>query len=190
MSWIDSRQGRLSIAGVTIALAGTVCLGGCSDVTGMAVMKPVPTNASGKPILIFTPCGGVPAAVLRKQLLDSVPVGTTARSNSDGFESRACVYRAANRRYEVEIVAANDSLAIEEKEISQRGQTLSVAGRRARWFDLTIPGRQGECAIDIAATTGIYGVRVITKGADYGRYRNCFSMVDHYTEAFVRFFPQ
>lgn len=42
----------------------------------------------------------------------------------------------------------------------------------------------------IAATTGTYGVRVVANGRNYGQHRNCFSAVDHYAEAFVRFFPQ
>lgn len=152
-------------------------------------MKPVSTNASGKPVLIFAPCDGIPTAVLKEQQLDTLPVGAITRSNRDGFESKACIYRAESRRYEVEVVAANDSTASEGIAIRRRSQALSIAGRKAKWFDVTIPDREVECSIDITATTGIYEVRVIPKGPDYGQYGKCFSVVDHYAQAFVRFFP-
>ncbi|SHU73652.1 Protein of uncharacterised function (DUF3558) [Mycobacteroides abscessus subsp. abscessus] len=183
---MSNQQVRTAAATVLVAFA----VASCSTVAGTAIRAPVPINAAGLPQVFVRPCEQVPPLVLRQQLLDPSPAVASKHTTRRGTETRTCTYRSADRRQHVTIIASNSTLDHEQADRPQaHGRDLILGGRRAVSFELIDPTPPNACEIDIAATTGIYGVQLSAASAEYSPYRDCASAAQHYAEAFLPYLP-
>lgn len=162
----------------------------CSAVAGTATRAPVPTNRAGLARVFVQPCEQIPHLVLRQQLLDSSPAVVSKHTTASGTETRACTYRSTDRSQHITIIASNNML--DQGQTSLLGtdrHALTIGGRRAVSFVLPNSVQTHACEVDLAATTGIYGVQLSTTTTDYAPYRGCVAAAEHYAQAFTPYFP-
>ncbi|SLF47676.1 DUF3558 family protein [Mycobacteroides abscessus] len=178
------RARNATIAAIAFALTS------CSAVTGTAIRAPVPTNAAGLPQIFMRPCEQVPHLVLRQQLLDPSPEIASKHTTRSGTETWTCTYQSTDRRQHVTIIASNNTLdhGQADQPYAHR-QDLTIGGRRAASFRLPSMAQTHACEVDIAATTGIYGVQLSAASTEYSPYRDCAFAALHYTEAFLPYLP-
>ncbi|MDO3340054.1 DUF3558 family protein [Mycobacteroides abscessus subsp. abscessus] len=175
---------RAAMAAITLTLAS------CSAVAGTATRAPVPTNGAGLARVFVRPCEQIPHLVLRQQLLDPSPAVVSKHTTASGTETRACTYRSTDRRQHITIIASNNML--DQGQTSLLGadrHELTIGGRRAVSFMLPNSVQPHACEVDLAATTGIYGVQLSTTTTDYAPYRGCVAAAEHYAQAFTPYFP-
>lgn len=168
----------------------TLTLASCSAVAGTATRAPVPTNGAGLARVVVRPCEQIPHLVLRQQLLDPSPAVASKHTTRSGTETRTCTYRSTDRRQHITIIASNNVL--DRGHASLLGadrHDLTIGGRRAVSFVLPTSVQTHACEVDLAATTGIYGVQLGTAAADYTPYRNCAAAAEHYAQAFAPYLP-
>ncbi|WP_052618629.1 DUF3558 family protein, partial [Mycobacteroides abscessus] len=136
------------------------------------------------------PCEQIPHLVLRQQLLDPSPAVVSKHTTASGTETRACTYRSTDRSQHITIIASNNML--DQGQTSLLGtdrHALTIGGRRAVSFVLPNSVQTHACEVDLAATTGIYGVQLSTTTTDYAPYRGCVAAAEHYAQAFTPYFP-
>ncbi|MGH3723253.1 MAG: DUF3558 domain-containing protein [Mycobacterium sp.] len=179
-----------AITGFAI-LAPAVLIGAsCTAVDGTAMRAPIPTNITGRPSVTFRPCDEMPVGVLRQLRLDQSPTAFSSQSSKTGFQSKTCTYRPLSRQYRVVIVVANYTLGAHQNDLTHRDkQAFTLDGRRALSYGISGEPGTFSCEVDVAATTGIFGVRIATNTGKYGPYADCPSTARHHLDAFLPYFP-
>lgn len=157
--------------------------------TAAATTTAVATNKAGLPAITFDPCTQLPASVIAAQKLDKRP--PRPERISDGkTESNICRYLSW-AGYGVSVWASNYTIEMDKKVPGHWGfQEFDINGRRALSFYLSAEPEQNTCNIEVAATTGIYGVKVDSAHAGYGDYPDCLTTARAHLDAFLPYFPQ
>ncbi|AKC38722.1 DUF3558 domain-containing protein [Mycobacteroides chelonae] len=173
-----------------LALVSTgVVLAACGpSVPGTPVTSPLPTNDKGHTRITFDPCKEIPANVIAQQKLDSRPPEPNS-INGGGVENYLCKYRAQSGYY-LSISASNYTLEMDKKDTTHWGyRDFEINGRKALSFYLSTQPRKDGCAIDVAASTGVYGVLVSDGLNGFDPYPDCLSAAQANIEAFMPYFP-
>lgn len=175
---------RAAMAAITLTLAS------CSAVAGTATRAPVPTNGAGLARVFVRPCEQIPHLVLRQQLLDPSPAVVSKHTTRSGTETRTCTYRSTDDSQHITIIASNSLLNQgQARLLGADRHALTIGGRRAVSFVLPNSVQTHACEVDLAATTGIYGVQLSTADTDYTPHRGCLAAAEHYAQAFAPYFP-
>lgn len=164
-------------------------LAGCADpVPGAPVMSPISTNTSGRIRITVDPCTIVPANIIEKQQLNKGTPRSDSQTNGD-IENVFCKYRSQNEYY-LTVAASNYTLEMLKKTTNHWGQSeFELNGRRVlRSYTSPQPDKQA-CAMDVAASTGVYGVVLGTIHNDFSPYPDCLTAARANLEAFLPYFP-
>lgn len=151
---------------------------------------PIPTNVAGRPSVTFRPCDEIPVGILRQLRLDQGPATFSSQSSKTGVQSKTCTYRPVSRQYRVVIVASDYTLGTDQDDPTHRDQqAFALDGRRALSYGISGEPGTFSCEVDVAATTGIFGVQVATVTGKYGPFPDCPSTARHHLDAFLPYFP-
>lgn len=179
----------------TASLATAVLISGCTTpIAGRPTMSPVVTNSAGRPFLDIDPCDSIPADVFAGQNINPMVAGNAAHSAAAGDEIRICFHRSIDRRHVIGIVVSNEKFGHPEISISD-SNGLTVRGRRAIGFTILDSGATDveSCEIDVAATTGRFGVQMVAHVSPHGEsfrpHSDCLSAANYYADIFAPYFP-
>lgn len=162
---------------------------GCSSpITGTAVTSQLPTNSKGRVDITFDPCKEIPANIIEQLQLDRKPPRPDAQSDGD-IETVFCKYYSRTR-YLLTVAASNYTLDMLKKANNHWGyEDLEVGGRHALFAYRGTPPEKDSCVINLAATTGVYGVAVSTSHEDFTPYPDCMTAVRKNIDALLPYFP-
>ncbi|MBB4855145.1 hypothetical protein HNP40_002537 [Mycobacteroides chelonae] len=155
--------------------------------TATTTTSAIATNAAGRPKITYEPCKEIPATVVAQQKLDRRPPEPDRRTDGE-TENNTCGY-LAQARYGVTVTASNYTLDMDKKDPAHWGFTdLEISGRKALSYYL-FQGDTNTCAIDLQATTGVYGVMVDSATGKFGQFPDCLTAARAHLEAFLPHFP-
>lgn len=173
---------------LALACTGLLLISCGPSVSGTPVTSPLPTNDKGHTRITYDPCKEIPASVIAQQKLDSRPPQPNS-INGGGVENYLCKYRAQSGYY-LSISASNYTLEMDKKDTTHWGyRDFEINGRKALSFYLSAQPRKDGCAIDVAASTGVYGVLVSDGLNGFDPYPDCLSAAQANIEAFMPYFP-
>ncbi|ORB53611.1 hypothetical protein BST43_17635 [Mycobacteroides saopaulense] len=159
-----------------------------SPISGVPVTSPLPTNSKGHTRITYEPCNEIPARVIAQQQLDSRPPEPNS-INGAGVENYLCKYRAQSGYY-LSVSASNYTLETDRQDATHWGyRDFEINGRKALSFYVSAPPRKDGCAIDVAASTGVYGVLVTDGLNGFAPYPDCLAAAQANIEAFMPYFP-
>lgn len=173
---------------VIVALAVLLVSACGSPVAGLAEPQPTPTNKAGLPSITFDPCKEIPADVIRAEGLDRK--APKPNRISDGkIETNTCMYTPRDGVYRIDAEASNYTLEMDKADTDHGDfQDFDVKGRKALSY-LNVKGQPNACAIDVAATTGVYGVLVSSADGNFAPFADCLSTAKKHLDAFLPYFP-
>ncbi|WP_234783932.1 DUF3558 domain-containing protein [Mycobacteroides immunogenum] len=168
---------------------------GCTISTeGEALIAPISTNDADMPSISDIRCDFLPEDTLVSHGIRPHLSGEYSHTTTSGLEKKICYHRAIDRRFTVGFVASNERFARAEISVSNaRGTT--VHGRHALAFPIVDDARAEVeiCEVDIAASTGRFGVRMETPasshGASFAPYEYCLESAKFLADAFAPYFP-
>ncbi|PVA35734.1 DUF3558 domain-containing protein [Mycobacteroides abscessus] len=147
----------------------------------------IATNAAGRPKITYEPCKEIPATVVAQQKLDRRPPEPDRRTDGE-TENNTCGY-LAQARYGVTVTASNYTFDMDKKDPAHWDfKDLEINGRKALSYYL-FQGDTNTCAIDLQATTGVYGVMVDSATGKFGEFPDCLTAARAHLEAFLPHFP-
>lgn len=151
--------------------------------------SPIPKNGGGRTHITFDPCKDIPASVISQlQLDDGAPRPDT---QTDGeIENVFCKYHSRGSYY-LTIAASNYTLDMLKKAGNLWGfQDLQIGGRPALFGYRTPEPNTESCSLNIAASTGVYGVLVGTGRDSFAPFPDCLTAARTNAETLVAYFPQ
>jgi Protein of unknown function (DUF3558) len=176
----------LTVAACTSPVTGTPTT---SPTPTAATSSPIPTNQSGRVHITFEPCKDIPADIIKDLRLDRSPPRPDTQTDGE-IENVFCKYRSQGKYY-LTIAASNHTLETLKK--SNRGWDLKefeIGGRQAiSTFDSPQPSTD-DCSINVAASTGVYGVLVGTADHSFDPYPDCMTAARANTEALLPYLPR
>lgn len=138
--------------------------------------------------ITFDPCKDIPTDVIHSEGLDRKP--PRPETISDGkIENITCTYVPRDSVYRVVISASNYTFEMDRAD-SDHGdfQESEVGGRKVLSYSLHA-GDPKSCAIDVAATTGVYGVMVNSADGNFAPFADCLSTARKHLDALISYFP-
>nr|WP_134085624.1 DUF3558 domain-containing protein [Mycobacteroides salmoniphilum] len=175
----------LVLAGCSSTISGSET----ASTSGSATTSQPPTGAAGHAPVKFDPCKDIPANVIAQLQLDD---GTPRPDSQNGGEIKNvfCMYHSRGDYY-LTIAASNYTLDMLKNAGNYWGfQDLEIGGRPAL-FGYRMPEPSVDsCALNIAASTGVYGVMVGTARHSFAPYPDCLAVARTNAEALVPYFPQ
>ncbi|WP_234797128.1 DUF3558 family protein [Mycobacteroides chelonae] len=164
-------------------------LAGCADpVPGAPVTSPVSTNTAGRIHITVDPCTIVPASVIERQQLNKGTPRSDSQTNGD-LENVFCKYRSQNEYY-LTVSASNYTLEMLKKTANHWDQSeFELNGRRVLSAYTSPQPEKHACSMDVAASTGVYGVVLGTIHDDFSPYPDCLTAARANLEAFLPYFP-
>ncbi|WP_078354275.1 MULTISPECIES: DUF3558 family protein [Mycobacteroides] len=164
-------------------------LAGCADpVPGAPVTSPVSTNTAGRIHITVDPCTIVPASVIERQQLNKGTPRSDSQTNGD-IENVFCKYRSQNEYY-LTVSASNYTLEMLKKTANHWDQSeFELNGRRVLSAYTSPQPEKHACSMDVAASTGVYGVVLGTIHDDFSPYPDCLTAARANLEAFLPYFP-
>jgi Protein of unknown function (DUF3558) len=176
----------LTVAACTSPVTGTPTT---SPTPTAATSSPIPTNQSGRVHITFEPCKDIPADIIKDLRLDRSPPRPDTQTDGE-IENVFCKYRSQGKYY-LTIAASNHTLETLKK--SNRGWDLKefeIGGRQAiSTFDSPQPSTD-DCSINVAASTGVYGVLVGTADHSFDPYPDYMTAARANTEALLPYLPR
>lgn len=159
-----------------------------SPVSGTPVTSPLPTNDKGHTRITYDPCKEIPASVIAQQQLDAQSPEPNS-INGGGVENYLCQYKARTGYY-IQVSASNYTLDMDKKDTTHWGyRDFEINGRKALSYYLSTPPSKDGCAIDVAASTGVYGVLVSDGLNGFAPFPDCLSAAQANIEALMPYFP-
>lgn len=184
---------RMAVGAVlTLLLAGcssTISGSGTTSTSNSVAPSQPPTSTAGHTSVKFDPCKDIPANVITQLQLDD---GSPRPDSQDAGEIKNvfCMYHSRGDYY-LTIAASNYTLDMLKKAGNYWGfQDLEIGGRRALFGYRTPEPSVDSCALNIAASTGVYGVMVGTARHSFAPYPDCLTAARTNAEALVPYFPQ
>lgn len=173
---------------LALACAGMVLIACGPPISGTPVASPLPTNDKGHTRITYEPCKEIPASVIAQQQLDAQPPEPNS-INGGGVENYLCQYKSRSGYY-LQVSASNYTLDMDKRDTSHWGyRDFEINGRKALSYYLTPPPRTNGCAIDVAASTGVYGVLVSDGLNGFAPYPDCLATAQANIEALMPYFP-
>ena len=174
----------LSLAGCSSTISGTAT----TSTSDSATTTRVPTTTAGPAPITFDPCKDIPASVVAQLGLVGPPRPDS--QSGGGTENVFCMYDSTGA-YFLTIAASNYTLDQWRKANNYWGyQELEIGGRPSL-FGYGKPEPDTEsCAINIAASTGVYGVLVGTAHHSFAPYPGCLDAARKSAEILVPYLPQ
>lgn len=180
-----------------IALIFAITLGGCSGKTSgsattstsdSAATKPTSSTTTSRSTTAFDPCKDIPAEVITRLGLVGPPRPDS--QSGGGTENVFCMYDSSGG-YFLTIAASNYTLDKLRNANNHWGyRDLEIGGRQAL-FGYGKPEPDTEsCALNIAASTGVYGVLIGTAHHSFAPYTDCLDAARKTAEALVPYFPE
>lgn len=172
------------------AAALAILAAGCSDpVAGTAVTSSPTTNKSGLAHVTFDPCKDIPASVITELQLDRKPPRSDTQTDGD-IENVFCKYYPRGE-YLLTIAASNYTLDMLKQAGNQFGyQELVMGGRKMLFAYRTRPPDTSSCTLNVAATTGLYGVLIDSSPNEFAPYPDCMTAARKNMEGLLPYFPQ
>ncbi|CPR80782.1 Protein of uncharacterised function (DUF3558) [Mycobacteroides abscessus subsp. abscessus] len=175
----------------------TMLLTGCSStISGSGTTSISDSDAPSQPTSTtehtsakFDPCTDIPANVIAQLQLDN---GTPRPDSQNGGEIKNvfCMYHSRGDYY-LTVAASNYTLDMLRKADNYWGfQDLEIGGRPALFGYRTPEPSVDSCALNIAASSGVYGVMVGTARHSFAPYPDCLTAARTNAEALVSYFPQ
>lgn len=183
---------------VAIGTVLTLLLAGCSSTTSGSGITSAPdsdapsqppTSTAAQASVKFDPCKDIPTNVITQLQLDN---GAPRPDSQNGSEIKNvfCMYHSRGDYY-LTVAASNYTLDMLKKADNYWGfQDLEIGGRRALFGYRTPEPNVDSCALNIAASTGVYGVMVGTARHSFAPYPDCLTAARTNAEALVPYFPQ
>ncbi|WP_272868811.1 DUF3558 family protein [Mycobacteroides salmoniphilum] len=180
----------------TVAALKTALLASCSHtsiqpnagtVAATTTTSAVANNAGGRPIIAYEPCREIPATAVAQQKLDRRRLEPDRRTDGK-TENNTCGY-LAQARYGVTVTASNYTLDMDKTDSTHWDfKNLEINGRKALSYYL-FQRDTSTCAIDLQATTGVYGVMVDSATGKFGEFPDCLTAARAHLDAFLPYFP-
>ncbi|MUM16002.1 DUF3558 domain-containing protein [Mycobacteroides sp. CBMA 271] len=169
-------------------MLGLATLSCAEPVVGTPTTSPLPTNESGHTRIEWEPCTEIPSSVITQQQLDSRPPERKSLG-STGVMVIRCNYRARTGYY-ISAYASNYTLEMDKKDDTHWDyRDLEINGRKALSYYVSSRPKTDGCAIDVAATTGLYGVLLSEGINDFAPYPDCLAAARANIEALLPYFP-
>lgn len=186
-----SRYTRPAVAVLTAGLLASCSHAGIQPsaltTTTATTTSTVAKNAAGRSKITYEPCKEIPASIVAQQKLDRRPPEPDRRTDGE-TENNTCGY-LAQARYGVTATASNYTLDMDKKDPAHWGfKDLEINGRKALSYYL-FQGDSNTCAIDLQASTGVYGVMVDSATGKFGEFPNCPTAAQAHLDAFLPYFP-
>lgn len=180
------------LVGVIFALVLTSC---STQVPGAPVTssKPtttsqLPTNANGRVHITFDPCKDIPAAAIQQLQLDAKPPRSDTQSDGD-IENVFCKYYPRGE-YLLTLAASNYTLEMLRQSNNEWGyQDLEIGGRKALFGYRSVQPKTDSCALNISASTGVYGVLISSSPGEFAPYPDCLTAARKNAEGLVPYLP-
>ncbi|WP_083337869.1 DUF3558 domain-containing protein [Mycobacteroides franklinii] len=176
----------ITVAGCSPSVPGAATTSSTPTSSGTSS---IPTNSGGRAHITFDPCKDVPAGVIAQlQLDDGTPRPDT---QTDGeIENVFCKYHSRGSYY-LTIAASNYTLDMLKNAGNLWGfQELQIGGRPALFGYRTPEPNKESCSLNIAASTGVYGVLVGTGRDSFSPFPDCLTAARTNAETLVAYFPQ
>lgn len=150
----------------------------------------MPTNKSGPTDIDWDPCKAIPASTITQLQLDSrPPEPDSLGKGGTGVQVVRCKYRAQSGYY-LSVNASNYTLDMDKKDPDHWDyQDFEINGRKALSYILSPRPRTTGCAIDVSASTGVYGVLVNQGVNGFAPYPDCLTAARKNVEALLPYFP-
>ncbi|WP_234802715.1 DUF3558 domain-containing protein [Mycobacteroides salmoniphilum] len=180
------------LASLMIASAG--CSGSIPGTavtsSGSAVASQLPTNTAGRARITFDPCKDIPAGVIADLQLDAKPPRPDTQTDGD-IENVFCKYYPKAPHYLLTVAASNYTLDMLKKTNNEWGyQEFEVNGRKMLFGYRSPQPETNSCALNVAATTGVYGVLAVGVHNDFTPFPDCLTAVKRNMEGLLPYFPQ
>ncbi|MUM22503.1 DUF3558 domain-containing protein [Mycobacterium sp. CBMA271] len=177
----------LAVAGCATPISGSPA---SAPAGSLAVSStPTTTTPTGLPHVTFDPCKDVPASVIAQLQLDERPPRLDTQTDGQ-IENVFCKLHSRGDYY-LTIAASNYTLDNLRKADNYWGyQELVIGGRRALFGYGKPEPNADSCALNIAASTGVYGVLVGTGDDSFAPYSDCLTAARTNAEALAPYFPR
>ncbi|MGV0901537.1 DUF3558 domain-containing protein [Mycobacteroides chelonae] len=185
-----SRLAAVSVLALVLAgCSSTISGSGIASTPGSASTSQPSTSTAGHSPVKFDPCKDIPANIITQLQLDD---GAPRADSQNGGEIKNvfCMYHSRGDYY-LTIAASNYTLDMLKKAGNYWGfQDLEIGGRPAL-FGYRMPEPSVDsCALNIAASTGVYGVMVGTARHSFAPYPDCLTAARTNAEVLAPYFPQ
>ncbi|MUM16003.1 DUF3558 domain-containing protein [Mycobacterium sp. CBMA271] len=169
-------------------MLGLATLSCTEPVVGTPTTSPLPTNKSGHTRITWEPCTEIPSSVIAEQQLDARPPERKSLG-TDGVMVIGCKYKSRTGYY-FTIDASNYTLKMDKKDDTHWDyRDFEINGRTALSYYVSSRPHTDGCAIDVAATTGLYGVMVSDGNNGFAPYPDCLAAARANIEALLPYFP-
>ncbi|WP_164910440.1 DUF3558 family protein [Mycobacteroides franklinii] len=156
--------------------------------SGPPATSQLPTNAKGRVHITFDPCKDIPSSVVQQLQLDAKPPRSDTQSDGD-TENVFCKYYPRGE-YLLTLAASNYSLDMLRQANNEWGyQELEIGGRKALFGYRSKQPETDSCALNISATTGVYGVLISSSPGEFAPYPDCLTAARKNAEGLVPYLP-
>lgn len=178
---------RLAVlASLILTLAG--CAGSVPEAPVTSLVSTNTTNTAGRIHITVDPCTIVPASVIERQQLNKGTPRSDSQTNGD-IENVFCKYRSQNEYY-LTVAASNYTLEMLKKTTNHWDQReFELNGRHVLSAYTSPQPEKHACSMDVAASTGVYGIVLGTLHDDFSPYPDCLTAARANLEAFLPYFP-
>ncbi|GAB5902278.1 DUF3558 domain-containing protein [Mycobacteroides chelonae] len=183
---------------VTVLASLVVALAGCSGPisgspvtsSGTAVAPQPSTNTAGRVHITFDPCKDIPASVIAELELDAKPPRSDTQTDGE-IENVFCKYYPKAPHYLLTVAASNYTLDMLKKSNNEWGyQEFEIDGRKMLFGYRSPQPETNSCALNVSATTGVYGVLAVGVHNDFSPFPDCMTAVRKNMEGLLPYFPQ
>lgn len=148
----------------------------------------LPTNTKGRVHITFDPCKDIPSAVIQQLQLDAKPPRPDTQSDGD-IENVFCKYYPRGE-YLLTLAASNYTLDMLRQANDEWGyQELEIGGRKALFGYRSAQPQTDSCALNISASTGVYGVLISSSPGEFAPYPDCLTAARKNAEGLVPHLP-